>query len=299
MKKQLSYHWLDGKVVTYKNFSIPVLTHSLHYGSAVFEGIRFYQKVDGSVIFRLEDHLNRLKFSARAIGVKIKYSKTVLSKAIVALIKKNRTTEGYIRPIVWVNGNMKINVFRDTHVGVSIWPWPRVLGHSPVKVKISNIRRIHPKTTVVEAKIAGHYINSIQAIKETDKSSYDEALLLDTDGYVAEGPVANIFFVKNRKLITPARGSILSGITRDTIIHLAKDLRLTIVERRIKPKEIKSFDEAFFTGTAIEILPIAKIDNYVFNKSLEGPVTKSIKKAYNDIVRGNIKKYSRKWITRV
>jgi len=289
--------WVNGKFIPWGKANIHILNHSLHYGSAVFEGIRFYKTEKGVAIFRLSDHLNRLFYSAKTMGMNILYSKKQLTKTILDLIKKNKLTSGYIRPIVFYGSKMGLNpIGADINIVIACWSWEKYLDKEVVKVKISSYLRLHPQSSAMGAKISGHYFNSILATLEVKKQGFDEALLLDYKGNIAEGPGENIFFVKNKIFYTPPSDSILSGITRDTIMTLLKDLGYQIKEKNIKPIELKNFNEAFFTGTAVEITGIGQINKIKIGNNREGTLTKTLKENYNKIVRGEIKKYE-KWLT--
>lgn len=291
------YIWFNGKFIHWEAAKIHLLTHSLHYGSAVFEGIRFYETTQGPAVFRLDDHLSRLFFSAKAMDMKVLYSKSQLKKSALELIKRNNLKAGYLRPIIFFGEKMGLNpIGADLNVVLAVWPWPKYLEGEVIKVKISRFQRIQPGSSLMGAKISGHYFNSILATLDAKKAGFDEALLLDWQGNIAEGPGENVFFVKGKNLITPKAGAILPGITRDSIIKIAKDLGLKVIEKNIRPKDIKKFDEAFFCGTAVEIAPIGQIDKIKIGRDEIGPVTKEIQKAYQDVVRGENNKYQ-KWLS--
>lgn len=288
--------WLDGKFVRGEKATIPLLTHSLHYGSAVFEGIRFYNTKDGPAVFRLNDHIKRLFYSAKIMGMKIPYTEKEVYEATLKLIIKNRITSGYIRPIVFYGSKMGLDPRgADVRIAIACWPWGKYLDKEVVRVKISPLMRIHPKSSIMGAKISGHYANSILATIDAKKKGYDEALLLDYRGNIAEGPGENIFFVKGKTIVTPPVDSILPGITRDTIKTLARDLGYKIVEKNIKPSDIGKFDEAFFTGTAAEITAIGKIDTTKVGAGHEGVVTKNIRESYHRLVHGELSSH-RNWL---
>ncbi|MFH1455051.1 MAG: branched-chain amino acid transaminase [bacterium] len=290
--------WLDGKLIDWNKANTHLLTHSLHYGSGVFEGIRVYNTTNGPAVFRLKEHIDRLFYSASVMALKIPFSKNKIREAIINTVKVNSLTEGYIRPLVFFGyGKMGLNpIGAPTNVTIAVWPWGAYLGKEIIKVKISKYIRPHPQSTVTDAKICGSYSNSILASLDATKNGFDEALLLDYQGYVAEGPGENIFMVKNNKLCTPALGTILGGITRNSIIQMAKDQNIEIKEKKITVKELKSADEAFFSGTAIEICAIEKIDKTIINKGKVGAITKKLKEVYTQAIYGEIKKYS-KWLT--
>jgi len=297
MKTQ--YVWRDGSFTPLSKTTVPLLTHSLHYGSAIFEGIRFYNTPHGPAVFRLHEHVARLFLSAKTMGMRIPFSQKAIEQAILELIKKNRLTSGYIRPLVYYGEKMGLQpAGAPLHVAIACWPWGKYLTKETVSVKISSFMRVHPKTSVMNAKISGNYANSILASLEAHQKGYDEALFLDYAGNIAEGPGENIFFVKGKTLITPPEGSILPGITRNSIMTIAKDLGYTVKEQTIKPKDLKKFDEAFFCGTAVEINGIGKIDSVVFNKGKEGSTTKLLRETYAQAVAGALPRY-KKWVTRV
>lgn len=288
--------WIDNKFVAWEKANLHVLTHTLHYGSGAFEGIRAYNTDIGPAVFRLDDHLKRFFYSAGALGIKMPYSKTVLKKAILDLIQKNKLTECYIRPIVFYGDKMGlVPIGAPIHVAIAVWPWGKYLAKDNIKVGISKFIRIHPQSTVIDAKLSGHYVNSVEASLDAKESGFDEALLLDYKGDIAEGPGENIFFVKGKSLITPKAGSILPGFTRDSVIQIAKDLGYKVIEKGIRPEEIQKYDESFFVGTAVEICPIRKINSVKFKKP---NVSLEIQKVYIDAVHGRVKKY-KKWLQHV
>ena len=285
--------WFNGKFVNWKNAKVHILTHTLHYGGGVFEGIRAYRTEKGTAVFRLKDHIRRLFYSASCLEMKIPFSQKELQKAVLDLIKINKLEECYIRPIAFFGyGKMGLNpkgVPVDT--AIIAWPWKAYLGKRPVSVKVSKYIRIHPRSTVPDAKICGHYVNSILASLEAQKAGFKESLFLDFKGFVAEGPGENIFMVKNRKLFTPSCGSILPGITRNTVLKIAGDLGIEAKEKKIILEELKQADEVFFAGTAVEICPVVKIDTTLINKGKVGEITRKIKNLYQRIVHGKEKKY--------
>ena len=289
--------WMDGKMVNFKSANIHILSHALHYGSAVFEGIRFYETEKGPAVFRLKEHTDRLFYSAKVLYMKIPFSKTKINKSIAELIKVNKLKEGYIRPIVYYGyGKMGLKpIGAPVNMAIAAWPWGSYLGEGGVKVKVSKVKRIHPETTDPKAKISGIYVNSILASMEAHKQGYDEALLLDHKGCVSEGPGENFFYIKNGKIYTTELGTILPGITRNSVMTFASDLKLEVKEKRISLKDIQTADEAFFTGTAAEVTPIIKINSKKVGKGKIGPITKQIKNYYSDIIHGKVKKYE-KWL---
>lgn len=294
------YIWMNGKFVLWKNATTHVLSHALHYGSAVFEGTRVYDTAEGPAIFRLKDHTKRLFYSAKSLMMTIPFSEKEINEATVKTIKKNKLKQGYIRPMAYYGyGKMGLNPKgASLKVFIACWPWGKYLSDKPIAVKISSFVRIHPRSSVTDAKISGHYVNSIMAVQELDGTKYQEALLLDYKGNIAEGPGENFFIVKNGVIYTPPPGNILSGITRDTIFEIARDLGLKIEEKILKPRDALSADEAFFTGTAAEVTAIGSIDDRDLNGGKMGPVTEKIQTAYMDIVHGRNKKYA-KYLTYV
>lgn len=297
--KELKKIWLNGEFINWKRAQIHVLTHALHYGTAVFEGIRAYETKKGSAVFRLVEHIERFFHSASCLDIKIPFTKKEIKSAILELIKINGVNECYIRPIAFFGyGKMGLNP-KGSPVNVSIinWPWRAYLGgEKPVKVIISKYIRIHPKSSIMDAKISGCYFNSVLASLDAQKNKAKEAILLDFEGFIAEGPGENIFMVKKGKLFTPLNKTILPGITRDSIIKISKELGLEVKEKKITPDEIKSADEAFFTGTAAEICPIGEIDGVIINNGEIGKITKKIKNTFKQVVKGENKKYF-KWLT--
>ncbi len=254
--------WLNGTLVPFSETNLSPLTHTLHYGSGVFEGIRAYETTDNKThIFRLEEHVDRLFYSAEKIFLEIPYSKSELMEACHQAVTENNLSEAYIRPIVYFDdSSMGINPTKNsTHVFIAAWAWGQYLADS-VSVEVSDYRRISEKSTICDAKISGHYVNSILATVQAKRNGYLEALLLDHNDNIAEGPGENIFFIKGKELHTPKLGKILAGITRDSVITFTSNMGYTTVERDITLDEVADFDSAFFTGTAAEISPIDKID---------------------------------------
>ena len=293
------YIWKDGKLIDWHEAETHVLAHSLHYGAGVFEGVRFYKTEEGTAVFRLKEHLERLFYSAKAISMTIPFSKEELISAVKELIKENNLEHGYIRPIAYFGyGKMGLNpTGAPVNTVIAAWPWGAYLGDKPVRVKVSKFIRIHPASTISDAKITGHYVNSILASQEVHAAGYDEALFLDYCGKVAEGPGENIFMVKDNKLITPAKGSILLGITRASVIALAQqELGLEVIEKDLDLEELQEADEAFFTGTAAEVTAISEINEKKIKDGKLGPVTKKIKELFLEVVAGKVKKYA-SWLT--
>jgi branched-chain amino acid aminotransferase len=289
--------WMDGKLIPWDQATIHILTHSLHYGSAVFEGIRFYETDKGPAVFRLDEHLDRLYFSAESMYMKIPFSKEELRQAVLSTVRATGVKSGYIRPIVFYGyGKMGLGTAgASVNVAIAAWPWGAYLGEHPVKVKTSSFIRLHPKSAVMGAKISGYYFNSILASEEAKRAGVDEALLLDYRGRIAEGPGENFFIVKKGKIITPKLGGILPGITRASIIQIAKDCGVSVEERDLKLKQAYAADEAFFTGSAAEVTPIASIDSHEL-KNAPGALTEKIKEIYMRAVAGKEERYD-SWIS--
>ena len=291
--------WMDGKIVDWNKAFVHVMSHGLHYGSSVFEGVRFYNTPKGPAIFRLDDHTKRLFYSASAIEMKIPFSEKVLNQAQLDIIKTNEVKSGYIRPLAFYGyGKMGLNpVGAEVNVIVAAWPWGSYLGGKPIRVKVSKYIRIHPQSVIADAKVSGHYVNSILASLEMQKEGYDEALLLDFEGNIAEGPGENIFIVKDGNVYTPQLGTILPGITRASIIELLeKEFNIKVTEKKITLDEVMNADEAFYTGTAAEIQPIGSIDDQNIKDGNAGELTTKVRKIFMDIVEGRNFKYER-WLS--
>ena len=283
--------WLNGKITDLKSGKVSLLTHSLHYGSSIFDGIRCYPTKKGSAIFRLEEHIERFFHSAKCMNMKLKYTKEEVKKACKKVIKLNNLKEAYIRPVAFYGEGMGLDPTNiEVNVAVFAWGWGQYL-QDEIKVKIVKIKRISSDSHNISAKIGGHYVNSITATLEAKKQKYDEALLLDLKGNIAEGPGANIFFIKNSILYTPKKTSILCGITRDSIIKISKSLNYKVVEKDIKPLELKVFDSAFFVGTAVEVASISQIDKCKF----ECEKVEEIKKEFLKIVKCENEKF-KEWL---
>ena len=294
---ETKYIWMDGKLTHWKDAKVHVLTHSLHYGSGVFEGIRYYYTDNGSAVFRLSDHISRLFNSANTINMRIPFSEEEIVAAVIETVGINEIKSGYIRPIAFFGyGKMGLKPEgAPVNLSIAVWPWETYLGAYPVKIKTSSFIKIHQKSSSTESKITGNYINSILASIEATSSGYDEALLLDSAGKIAEGPGENIFIVRNGALYTPPIGNILPGITRDTVITLAGDADYEVYETPLTLEDIYDADEAFFTGTAAEITSIAKVDNVALKNS-NGTVTIKIRETYLDVVQGKNSDYEN-WLS--
>lgn len=261
-----------------------VYDQSLHYGYAVFEGIRSYSTENGTRIFKAKEHYDRLEFSAKAIGIPYTYKTDELIELTYELLKRNNFSDAYIRPLVTCPPNMQLTKGKDAQLLLAAWEWGAYLGEKLLRLYTSSYRRITPASFKVEAKVSGHYINSIMATQEAKDLGFDEALLLDVDGFVAEGPGANIFFEKDGVLHTPQLGSILPGITRATVLEICNDLGIEVVQRQIKPEEIKGVDGAFMCGTAAEVIGIQSLDDVAFTKPWKETLGATIQKAYKNLV---------------
>jgi branched-chain amino acid aminotransferase len=296
--------WFDGKMVDWRDAKLHVLTHSLHYGMAVFEGVRAYKTPKGTMIFRLAEHTRRLFNSAKIFQMNIPHTYETLMQAQKDAVRLNKLDSCYIRPIAWI-GSEKMGVSakgNTIHTAVAVWPWGAYLGEDGmakgIRVKTSSFTRHHVNVSLVRAKASGYYINSILANQEVTVHGYDEALLLDTEGYVSEGSGENVFIVRNGKLYTPDLASCLDGITRDAVITMARDLGIEVIEKRITRDEMYCADEAFFTGTAAEVTPIRELDDRTIGVGHRGPVTEKLQSLFFDIVGGKSEKYDR-WLTPV
>ena len=297
--------WMDGQLVDWRDAKLHVLTHTLHYGCGAFEGVRAYNTVNGTAIFRLQEHTERLFNSAKILRMKIPYSMEQVMQAQREVVRANQLESCYIRPLVWI-GSEKLGVSpkgNTIHVMIAAWAWGAYLGEEGMKrgirVKTSSYTRHHVNITMTQAKAVSNYSNSILANMEATDDGYDEALLLDSAGFVSEGAGENIFVVKNGTLFTPdLSAGALNGITRNTIFAICQDLGLKLVEKRITRDEVYIADEAFFTGTAAEVTPIRELDRIEIGRGSRGPVTEKIQSAFFDIVNGRNPKYA-EWLTKV
>ena len=283
--------WKNGEFVAWDDAKVHILTHTLHYGAGAFEGIRAYKTEKGPAIFRLKEHIERLYYSTKVIGHSIPFTQEELFEVIIELVQKNKQEHCYIRPLAYFGyGKMGLNpTGAPSEIIIACWPWGAYLPHEMVDLKVSSYIRIHPRSTIADAKICGHYVNSILAVRELIGTTYHEALFLDLDGNIAEGPGENIFMVKDREVITPPLGTILAGITRETVISLLRDHEISVREESITDDMLKAADEAFFTGTAAEITPIRSLDDHVIGDGTVGEITQKIKSLYLDIVHGRFK----------
>jgi len=296
--------WFDGKMVPWRDANIHVLTHSLHYGMGIFEGIRAYKTENGTAVFRLAEHVKRLFNGLKIFQMKIDYSEEQIAQAILQVVRDNKLASCYIRPIIFI-GSEKLGISptgNKVHTAIAAWQWGAYLGedgiNKGIRVKTSSFTRHFVNSSLVRAKASGYYINSILAHQEVAANGYDEALLLDTEGYVSEGSGENMFMVRNGIVFTPDLASCLDGITRDSIIRIAKDLGFEVREKRITRDEVYSADEAFFTGTAAEVTPIRELDDRAIGDGKRGPITKQIQDVFFDTVYGRNDRY-RAWLTTV
>lgn len=303
MIQETEYIWMDGKLIKWDDAKIHVLTHSLHYGVAPFEGIRAYTTDSGKpAVFRLDKHVDRFFDSAHIMLMEYPYTKEEIKNAVIQTLQKNRLKAGYIRPISFIGyGDMGLYVETNpVHIAIAAWPWGAYLGEEGLKngirIKISSYIRYNVNAAMSKAKIGGHYVNSILAKKESKLAGYDETILLDEDGYVAEGSGENVFIVKTGVLKTPPLTSILPGITRESIIQLAKEAGIPVEEIRFTRDELYLADGAFLSGTAAEITPIREVDNRKIGNGKPEPVTKLMQKKFFDIVKGKDKKH-KGWLT--
>jgi branched-chain amino acid aminotransferase len=304
MSDRDGFIWKDGKLVPWREATTHVLTHSLHYGLSVFEGLRVYDTADGPAIFRLKEHTARLFNSARIYLMDIPYSQETLMDAQREVVRANNLQTCYLRPIAFYGAEkMGISTVGATvHVAIAAWPWGAYLGEEAlehgIRVKTSSFARHHVNVTMPRAKLGGAYTNSILANLEAIHDGYDEALLLDTQGFVAEGSGENLFIVKDGMLIEPEIASALTGITRESVIRIARDMGLEMQARRLTRDDIYLADEAFFTGTAAEITPIRELDNRVIGAGHRGPVTAKLQAKFFDAVNGRAPEYKH-WLTKV
>ena len=298
MVQKLEKIWMDGKFIPWEEANVHILTHSLHYGLGIFEGIRCYLCQDGtSAVFRLREHVERFFDSGQIGELKIPYSKKEIIEACKETLRLNRLKEGYIRPIAFI-GEGVMGVYPGNNpirVAIITWSWGAYLGDGAlekgIRAKVSSYTRHHVNVMMTKAKITGNYVNSVLAKREVMKSGYDEALMLDTEGYVSEASGENIFMVKNGLLKTPPLTSILPGITRDSVIQIAKANKMAIVEEKFTRDELYTAQEAFFTGTAAELTPIREVDDRQIGDGKPGPITKVLQAAFFDIVKGKNPEY--------
>jgi branched-chain amino acid aminotransferase len=295
--------WLDGKLVAFDDAKVHVLTHALHYGVGVFEGVRAYKTADGrSAVFRLREHVQRLYDSAHIVLMEIPVAPDRLEAACVEVLKANGLDAGYLRPLAFFgSGAMGVGAMNPVQVMVAAWPWGAYLSEDGlrkgIRAKVSSFTRMHVNVQMVRAKVSGQYVNSFLATREAAMAGYEEAILLDTEGYVAEGSGENIFIVKNGVLQTPPLSSpVLAGITRDSVLRIAKDLGIPVKEEKFTRDSMYLADELFMTGTAAEVTPVREVDNRRIGRGEPGPVTKRIQDTYFRAVHGEEPRY-REWLT--
>ncbi len=297
--------WLDGEMVPWREAKVHVLTHTLHYGLGVFEGVRAYRTPDdGTCIFRLQEHTDRLFNSAHILAMSIPFDKETLNQAQKDVVRENGLEEAYLRPMCFY-GSEGMGLRADnlkTHVMVAAWEWPSYMDPDArdrgIKVRTSSFTRHHVNIAMCKAKANGNYINSMLALREALESGAEEALLLDNEGYVAEGSGENVFVIRDNRIYTPELTSCLDGITRRTIYTLAQEIGYTIEEKRITRDEVYIADEAFFTGTAAEVVPIRELDGRAIGSGSRGPITEKLQTMYFDTVRGN-RSQNREWLAPV
>lgn len=295
--------WLDGEMVDWEKAKVHVLTHALHYGTGYFEGIRCYALEDGrSAVFRLDDHIRRLFDSGHILGFPMPYSHEQIARAILEVIRANDLKECYIRPLAFVGlGEMGLYApDNPLHVAIAAWSWGAYLGdegiRNGIRAKVSSYTRHHVNVMMTKSKVSGNYVNSVLAKHEVKKAGYDEAVMLDTEGYVAEASGENIFLVKRRRLKTTPLTSILPGITRDSVMTIARNKGYEIEEERFTRDELYTADEAFFTGTAAELTPIRELDNRKIGSACPGPVTLDLQRTFFNVIKGKDKQYA-EWLT--
>ncbi len=304
MSDRDGYIWYDGKMVPWREATTHVLTYTLHYGAGCFEGVRAYETPKGTAIFRLQEHTRRLFNSAKIIGMAMPWSEDELNEAQLEVLRVNQLKEAYLRPMVFYGSEgMGLRATGlKTHVIVAAWTWGSYLGaegmERGIRVKTSSFSRHYVNSSLCRAKANANYLNSSMALNEVLKDGYDEALMLDPEGYVAEGSAENIFVITNGVISTPDVTSALDGITRRTVMQLAQDMGYTVRERRITRDEVYVCDEAFFTGTAAEVTPIREIDNRPVGSGSRGPITQKLQAAYLAQVKGQSERYP-EWLSHI
>ena len=301
--KEFNYVWFDGQAIEWNDAKVPVMTHAIHYGTSVIEGIRAYAAKNNLYIFRLADHMKRLHRSADVYSIAMKYSINELVDATVQIVKKNQIKSScYIRPLAFVGFHgidLNINEKSPTHTAILVFTFEQYLNSKGIRACISSWRRINDLSTPPLAKAGGNYINSVLATQECKRNGYDEAIMLDKDGMVSEAPGENVFIVRDGKIFTPpVSSSVLEGITRDAAMKVAKDMGYELIERAIPRTELYISDEIFLTGTAAEVTPVVSVDGHQIGDGKEGIVTKSIREMYSKIVRAEVKAYM-DWLTPV
>jgi len=299
--------WLDGKVLPWDEANVHILTHTLHYGVSLFEGIRAYQRADGRThIFRLRDHVRRLFDGAKVVLMDMPFTPEQIVDACVEMVRVNNQKSCYIRPLAFVgDGAMGLYAKNPTRMTVVVWPWGTYLGedglNKGIRAKVSSFTKLHVNANMVKAKLGGQYVNAILAKREVVRDGYDEALLLDAEGYVTEASGENLFVVRDGILRTPPEGgALLSGITRESVLTLARDLGIPVREERLTRDSVYIADEIFLTGTAAEVTPVREVDNRTIGSGRPGPITQQLQAAYFDIVKGSDTRYERwlHWVER-
>ena len=279
--------FLDGAFVKPNTANVGLYNQTMHYGNGVFEGIRAYDTEDGVRIFKAKEHYDRLQYSAKVMGIKLPYTSEELEQITYRLLERNGLKDAYIRPLVYMGDNMTLLTNDDVHVVIMVWEWGKYLGDNMLKVMLSSYQRPNPKACHVEAKVVGHYTNSILATNEAKQKGFDEALLTDMNGFVAEGPGANFFIEKNGELVTAPLGNILAGITRATVLELADELEIKVEKRLFTPDEIYEADAAFFCGTAAEVVGIKQFNDHLFSMDWEDTNSSLIQRKYKRRVAHN------------
>ncbi|HRG80124.1 MAG TPA: branched-chain amino acid transaminase [Cyclobacteriaceae bacterium] len=276
--------FLNGKFVKAKDATTDLFSQTMHYGYGTFEGIRAYQTVHGVKIFKAHEHFERLKRSCALVGIPFDYTAEELTQISYQVLEKNNLKDAYIRPIVYCGPNMSLTAPKEVSLMIAAWEWGKYLGDQLVRVCISSYQRPNPKSVKVEAKVCGHYVNSIIATTEAKQRGFDEALMLDMNGFVAEGPGANFFFEKDGVLYTPPLGNILPGITRQTVLEICKEMVMPVEEKYFRPEELFEADSAFFCGTAAEVIGIESIEGQTFSKTWKSSMGAVVQEAYKCIV---------------
>jgi branched-chain amino acid aminotransferase len=292
MIKQVKFIWKNGELILWNEAKIHILSHSLHYGSGVMEGLRLRNTLHGPAIFKLQEHINRLYKSAAALHMDIPFSKKILENAVINLIKANKITNGYIRPITYYSyGSMSLNpIGSPVEVAIACWPWGKYLGNQSLNLKTSNYIRIHPRSTITNAKICGNYINSVLATLEIANTKYDEVLFLDFDGNITEGAGENIFIAKNNIIYTPFSKNIFPGITRQTVFDILNNSNFILQEKNLNLDDVYTADEVFLTGTAIEIAPVNSVDDILIANGKAGEITRFVLDTYTKMCMGKNEK---------
>lgn len=297
--------WMDGKIVPWENANVHIMTHTLHYGVGIFEGIRFYEGESQTGIFRLKDHIRRFEESAKIVSIKLPFSRDHIEKACIDMVQKSGLKSGYIRPLGYIGEEPNVGLWafdNQIHVAVIAYGWGAYLGkeglENGIRIRTSSFMRHHRNIAMTGGKITGQYFNSVLAKREAVVCGFDEALMLDPEGYVAEGSGENIFMVKNGITYTPLRASVLRGITRDTTMTILSDEGLDVRETMLSRDDLYVADEIFMTGTAAEITPVREVDSRMIGDGKPGPITQKLKTLYANTVRGKVPKYHH-WITPV